>query len=255
MREHHVAAQRQVGAVELQHEAGVDDGAILARHHLGERVEISLVTRIVLVFQVTRDLSGRRRRHEAFFRLGAGHRGVRAREVGLDRREVLPGDRARARRPVLERRGEVGEHRREFWELGLAGAERRRARAVEAGEAILDVGGVIGAALLAIVDHVEPAGDLPLHHLGDRAADRLLELGGFGAGALLLLQQQFHHACRPRQASGMGSENPLRAALHGVPPVPSILPRLECPIGADITSLAPLFAPDTKYVGSWAAVF
>src|SRR5262249_60242067 len=30
-------------------------------------------------------------------------------------------------------------------------------RAIEAGEAVLDVGGVIGAALLAVVDDVEPA--------------------------------------------------------------------------------------------------
>ena len=42
MREHHVAAQGEVRAIELQHEAGVDDGAVFARHHVGERVEIGL---------------------------------------------------------------------------------------------------------------------------------------------------------------------------------------------------------------------
>src|SRR5262249_11503953 len=40
MGEYHVAAERQVRAVELQHEAGVHDGAVFARHHVGEGVEI-----------------------------------------------------------------------------------------------------------------------------------------------------------------------------------------------------------------------
>ena len=215
MREHHVAAERQVGAVDLQHEAGIDDRAVFPRHHLGQRIKIGFVRGIVLVLQIARDLTGRRRGHEPFARLGARHRLLRPRDVGLERGEILPGDGTRARRAMLERRGEVGEHRRELGEVGLAGPERRRARAVEAREAILHVGGVVGAALLPVVDDVEPAGDLFPHHVGDRRAHRGRELGRFGAGIFLLGQQQFHHFRRPRQAAGMGGENALRAALHG----------------------------------------
>src|SRR5262245_48047757 len=46
MGEYHVAAERQVGTVELQHQAGVHDGAVFARHHVGERVEIGFLARV-----------------------------------------------------------------------------------------------------------------------------------------------------------------------------------------------------------------
>ena len=37
---HDVAAHREVGRVDLQHEAGVDDALVLGLHRLGERVEV-----------------------------------------------------------------------------------------------------------------------------------------------------------------------------------------------------------------------
>ena len=117
-------------------------------------------------------------------------------------------DRARAGRPMLERRGEVGEHRRQLGKVGLAGAERRRARTVEAGEAVLDVRGVVGAALLAVIDDVEPAVDLLRDHLGDGAAHRVLRARPPRApGCFCSASMQLHHLGRPRQAAGMGGEN------------------------------------------------
>ena len=74
--------------------------------------------------------------------------------------------------------------------------------------------GVIGAALLAVIDDVEPAGHLLLDDLGDGAAHRVLELGRLGSRMLLLVEQKLHHLRRPRQAAGMGGEQSLRAALH-----------------------------------------
>src|SRR5262249_29525296 len=118
MGEHHVAAERQVRTVELQHEAGVLDGAVLARHHVGERVEVGFIAWVVLVLEVARDLSRRGRGEEDVSRSGAGGRLLRQRDVGLERGKVLPRDRARAGRPMLERRGEIGEHRRELGEVG-----------------------------------------------------------------------------------------------------------------------------------------
>jgi hypothetical protein len=170
----------------------------------------------MLVLEVARDLSRRRRREENVRRSGAGGRLLRQRDVGFERGEVLPLDRARAGRPMLERRGEVGEHRRELGKVGLAGAERRGARAIEAGEAVLDVGGVIGTALLAVIDDVEPAGDLLGNDVADRAPNGRLELGRLGSGIVLLVQHELHHRRRPRQAAGMGGEDALDAALHGI---------------------------------------
>jgi hypothetical protein len=92
MREHRVPAERQVRTVELQHETGVHDGPVLARHHVGERVEVGLVRGIVLVLEIARDLSRRRRGHERLRRRDRGGGGARARNVGLDRGEILPGD-------------------------------------------------------------------------------------------------------------------------------------------------------------------
>jgi len=99
---------------------------------------------------------------------------------------------------MLERRGEISEHRRELGKVGLAGAERRGTRAIEAGEAVLDVSGVIGAALLAVIDDVEPAGDLPGNDVGDRAPNPCLELGRFGSRIVLLVQHELHHLRGPR---------------------------------------------------------
>src|SRR5262249_51120756 len=89
-----------------------------------------------------------------------------------------------------------------------------------AGEAVLDMGGVIGAALLAVIDDVEAAGDLLGNDVGDRAPNRRLELGRFGSRIVLLVQHELHHRRRPWQAPGMGGENALRAALHKMLLVP-----------------------------------
>ena len=115
---------------------------------------------------------------------------------------------------MLKGRGEIGEHRRQLGKIRLPGAERRRARAVEAGQAILDVRGVVGAPLLAVVDDVDAAVDLPLHHLDDRGGDGLIELGPLVARLCLFRQQQLDHPRRSRQAPGMGSEDPVGAAFH-----------------------------------------
>src|SRR5262249_19621669 len=72
------------------------------------------------------------------------------------------------------------------------------------------------AALVAVIDHVEPAGDLPGNDVGDRAANRRLELGRLGSGLFLLVQHELHHLRGARQAAGMGGEDALCAALHGI---------------------------------------
>ena len=119
---------------------------------------------------------------------------------------------------MLERRRELAEQGRELGKLRLAGAERRRARALEAGEPILDVHRVVGAALLAVIDHVDAGGHLPGDDIGDRRVNRGTERSEVLPSASILFEQQPHHLRRPRQAARVGGENPVRAALHGFPP-------------------------------------
>ena len=38
-----VAARAEIGAVDLQHEARLDDGAVFGLHHLGQRVDVGLL--------------------------------------------------------------------------------------------------------------------------------------------------------------------------------------------------------------------
>src|SRR2546430_1705966 len=103
----------------------------------------------MLILEVARDLSRRRRREEDVSGSATRGRLLRQRDVGLERGKVLPLDRARAGRPMLERRGEISEHRRELGKVGLAGAERRGTRATETGGAGLGAGGGNGGALPA----------------------------------------------------------------------------------------------------------
>ena len=169
---------REIRAIELQDEAGLDDGAILAAHHVGQREQILLDGLVVRVLEIARDLAGRRRGHEIFLDTGLGHRRLGAGDVGFDRGKVLPRHRAGAGRAMLERRGELAEQLRELGELRLAGAARRVGLALEAVEAIDDMDGVVGAALLAVVDDVDAGGLLLRDHVGDGLADGGIERGG-----------------------------------------------------------------------------
>ena len=86
---------------------------------------------------------------------------------------------------MLEWRGEVLEDFRELGEFRLAGAERRRTFAFVAGQAIEHVHGVVGAALLAVIDDVEAAFGLLTHYQRHSVAHSGGEFGPPRAGLLL----------------------------------------------------------------------
>jgi hypothetical protein len=67
--------------------------------------------------------------------------------------------------------------------------------------------GVIGAALLAVIDDVETAFDLLLHDMPHRFAHRGGEFGALRARIFVLSQQQLHDLGGARQAAGVGGEN------------------------------------------------
>ena len=121
--------------------------------------------------------------------------------------QVLPVDRAGAGRTVLERRGELLEQQRQLGKFLVAGAHRRRALALVAGQAVEHVHGVVGAALLAVIDDVEAAFDLFADDDSRRLRARRLEFGAARARLLLFGQQQLHHFRGARQAAGVGGED------------------------------------------------
>ncbi len=168
----------------------------------------------MLVREIASDLTRRRRGHERFRDASLAHRRLGPRDIGLHGWPILPRHRSRARRPALKRRRELAEQLRKLREFRLAGAAGRRERTLEAGQPVDDMDGIIGAALLAVVDDVDAGSLLLLDHAGDRLGDRSLERSVMGAGLLHVLQQQVHHLPRPRQAAGVGGENSLGAAPH-----------------------------------------
>ena len=86
---------------------------------------------------------------------------------------------------MLERRGELAEQLRELGKLRLAGAARRVGLALEAVEAVDDMDGVVGAALLAVVDDVDASGLLLGDHAGDGVVDGGIERSAVSAAFLL----------------------------------------------------------------------
>ena len=95
---------------------------------------------------------------------------------------------------------------------------RRERFAAEAGEAVLDVGGVADLAGLAVADDVDADGDLVGDDLGDRPGDLAIEFGMIVRLLLVLLHQQIDQRLRPRQAADVGRQDAVRAELHGLPP-------------------------------------
>jgi len=148
-----VPSGRKIGTIELEHEAGADDGGVLALEDVGQRSEVRLVGRVVTVQEEPGGLPRRHGRHEDV--VGARPAGGLREppDVALDGAEILPRDGPSAGRPP-EDRGATS--RRELGKLLHVGTgDLVRVLSLEASEAIFDVGRVIRPALLAVVDDVD----------------------------------------------------------------------------------------------------
>ena len=77
-----VPAHRQIGAVDLQDEAGIDDRLVFLPHRLGDRLEIGLVALVVAVVEEQRDQPRRGGAEKALLSAGA----VQRRSSGSPRR-------------------------------------------------------------------------------------------------------------------------------------------------------------------------
>ena len=206
----HVPQHREIGTIELEDKAGLDDRLVFAPHHVGERVDIFFVGLVVAVLEIARDLAGGRRGHEDVLGLRALQRRFRKIDVGLRRRPIFPRHRAAAGRTVLKRRCEVLENFRKLGKFRLAGTHGRRALAFVARQPLEHVHGVVGAALLAVIDDIEPTFDLFAHDAGNGLAHGYLQLGAMRAGVFLFGDQLLHDFRRARQATGVSGEDAIR---------------------------------------------
>ncbi len=84
-----VARRAEIGRVDLQHEAGLDDGAVFDLEHVGERRDVSLLGRVMQVDDEARQDARRRRGHEHLGRLCLRRRGFQMREIAVERGAVL----------------------------------------------------------------------------------------------------------------------------------------------------------------------
>src|SRR3990172_9019384 len=213
------AGERRV--VDLEDEAGTDDGEVLLTHRLGDGEEVLLLGLVVLVDAQS---LGRRRRHEGLEGAGFLRRRLQVGDVGLDgglpfvadgtranQRQVAADPPARARPEVV---GLVVVREGAFFLRPAPRGPRPSLPRLEAGQALAGVGVEAVLALLAVRDDVDAALDLLL--------DALLDGGAHAAGRRLLGEGGARRRCLhhledvggPGEAANVGGDDPVGATSH-----------------------------------------
>ena len=151
-----VTSHAEVGAVDLQHEAGFGDGFVFVTHRIGDRVDVGLEILVVVVAKEQRHHAGRGGAHEATRGLHILERSLEIVGIGLRRLLVPHADRRVAGGRLAARAARIAEHA--FFqarEVGKILVHERIARAAESVEPVLDVGGVARLRQLAVIDQVD----------------------------------------------------------------------------------------------------
>ena len=197
----------------MQRQPGVDDGAILHGHGVRQGEQVRLVGRVVAVRLEEGDDAGRGGVHEGARGAHGGHRRLQAADVALHRAGVLHRDGADAARPAVVGRAAGGGLPLE--EAGKRLQVARRAAlavALEAGDAVLDVGGVADLAHLAVADQVHAGLHLPRHHVVDRMREDGLRIRL--RFALLPAEDEVGDRLGTRQAAHVRGEDAVGAGVH-----------------------------------------
>ena len=173
---------------------------------------------VVVVVEKGCDDPRRGRVHEPF----PGAAALQGRRVVFDvlaQGFVVPGgDWPCAHRP-LEGLGarEAGHHVAKLRVGGHVQVGLARAVAIEAGDSVLDVGGIADLAHLAVADDIDAAFHLPDDGVGRGPAHALVEGVRVHRLAVLPGQEQRSDVVWPGKASNVGGENAVSAELHGNP--------------------------------------
>ena len=105
-----VPAHAEVGAIDLQDEAGLGDGLVFVTHRIGDGVDVGLEILVVVVAEEQRHHAGRGRAHEAAGGLHVLERGLEIVGVDLRRLLVAHADRRVAGRRLAARAAGIAEH-------------------------------------------------------------------------------------------------------------------------------------------------
>jgi hypothetical protein len=219
------ALHRQVGTVQLEHEAARVDQLVLLLHLAGQRGDVALVRVVVGVEEDRRGRPGRDGRHE---RLGEllGQRGRAACEQvalpgGLAEVGVLDlGDRLRG---VGDPRGRPAPEREHLGVVGVldqVAGQRTPALAAEPAHPTRDVGREPSPRLLAVVADVHAGVELTLDHVPHGRLGLAGQLGGVDRLAGVLSHQQFAQGGVAGNAADVGRQDALVTASHVNAPFP-----------------------------------
>jgi hypothetical protein len=208
VREQHVAAEREVGAIELQVEASGHDGLVFLLHRIGERGEIGLPRRVVIILQEQADNAGACGVHEAPFDPVRLHRGLQIRDILPQFALALRFHLSDAHGAGVFRRSAV--FRQSFQEAGeqlqVSGCVSRTV-AVKAGIPILHVGRVGDFRCFAIGNNIDSSRILFRNGFRDRFGHRSVKIS-FGIGFLPFPgKDEIHDLLRARQASDMRGQD------------------------------------------------
>ena len=210
-----VPAHREVGAVELQDETGVDDSLVFRPHRLGDRREIALFARIMAVMEEQRDETRRGCSQKALRRDDARHRRLQIVGVDLGGARFLQCNRAVAAGGLAPGAAGIAEHApRQFGEIDEILVGERMALAAKARKPVLDVGRVARLRDLAVIDDIDPGRGLLLDDFGDGSPDARGERRGIDRHSFLFREHHAHKIFRARQTAGVCRQKPLAAAFH-----------------------------------------
>ena len=93
---------------------------------------------------------------------------------------------------------------------------RRERLAAEAGEPLLDVGGIADLAGLAVADDIDADRDLVGDDVGHRLGRLAVEFRMIVRLVVILLHQQIDQRLRPRQAADVRRQDAIGAEFHAI---------------------------------------
>ena len=215
------ALHREVGAVELKHEAARDDQLVLLAHLAGQRPDVALVRAVEGVEHDGGDHAGRRGRHERLREPAAPCRRRRAR-TDRTRRWPRPGPCSPPRPPPAarrrcERRPRAGVRAAPCSRDGRPWSRdsRRLLSPPKPRIRLRRVGREADARLLAVVADVDAGLELLGHDVTDGDLGLARERGGVHGLAPILPHQQVAKRRWTGQATDVGGQDPLFALFHG----------------------------------------
>ena len=212
------ALHREIGAVELEHEAARDDQLVFLAHLAGEGPDVALVRAVERVEHDGGDDAGRGRRHE---RLGEP---LRAGDAALEQRalrgglaEIRVGDLGHRLWRVVDPRGaraHAGQARHVVRVLGDVARHAPLALAAEAAHPLGRIGREPDARLLAVVADVDAGLELLAHHVAHCGLGLAGQGGGVDGLAAVLADEQVAKRGGARQAADVSGQDALIAAFH-----------------------------------------